>query len=135
MPAGGMAGGDGSARSVAEELVAVLGSHIIRGQREIQIQAGVELVLRAATRYEVVRECRLSAQARPDFLVDGRVVVEVKMRAAGSEVLWQLGRYAAHERVEAIVVVSPRFSTLSRIPPVIHGVAVRVVGLAGAGLR
>jgi len=132
---GGVARMDGSALGVAEDLVGVLQSHIVRGQRETQIQDGVERVLRVATDYEVVRECRLSAQDRPDFLVDGRVVIEVKMRASGSEVLWQLGRYAAHERVEAIVVASPRFSTLSRIPSMIHGVAVRVVGLSGAGLR
>lgn len=130
-----VAGRDGSAIGVAEDLVEVLRAHIIRGQRETQIQDGVERVLRAATRYEVVRECRLSPQARPDFLVDGRVVIEVKMRASGSEVIWQLGRYAAHERIEAIVVASPRFSTLSHIPAMIHGVAVRVVGLSGAGLR
>lgn len=128
------AAGAASALELAEQVVDVLRAHVHRGQREVQIQDSIERVLSAAGLY-VEREFRLSAEDRPDFFIGNRVVVEVKMRAGGSEVLWQLARYASHDRVQAIVVASPRFSTLAGIPAEIHRTPVRVVGLPGPGLR
>lgn len=124
----------GSAVAVARRIEAALQSYVHRGQREKQIQDSIEYVLRRADFASVQREFRLSAKDRPDFLIDDRVVIEVKMRASSSAVLWQLGRYALDDRVEAIVVATPRFSTLSGLPREIHRVPVFPVALRGPGL-
>jgi hypothetical protein len=111
-----------------------LRSFIHRGDREVQIQDSIERVLRAGHRWRVQREFNLSREDRPDFLIDGHIVIEVKMRASGSAVLWQLGRYALDRRVHSIVVASPRLSSLGGIPAAIHGVPVQVAALQGGGL-
>ncbi len=113
--------------------MAVLGPRVYRAARERDLQDSIEMVLRD-NGFGVERECRLSPRDRPDFLVDGCVAVEVKMRASGSAVLSQLVRYAAHGRVQAVVVATPRLSSLSGIPAEILGVAVRMVALPGPGL-
>jgi hypothetical protein len=131
--AGVAAASAGSGAALAHGIAQTLGSYIHRGQCEAQIQDSVASVLFVAG-YEVAREHRLSERDRPDFFVNGHVVVEVKMRASGGAVLWQLGRYAQHGGVRAIVVASPRFTSLSALPTSIHRVPVVGVGLRGAGL-
>ncbi|CDO91180.1 hypothetical protein AWC29_01305 [Mycobacterium triplex] len=119
--------------AIADHIVAVLGRRIYRAAREIALQDGIEQVLQEHD-FRVEREFRLTQRDRPDFLVDGCVALEVKMRASGSSVLAQLARYAAHERVGALVVATPRLSSLSGMPAEIFGVPVRMVALPGPGL-
>ena len=121
------------AAAIADHIVAVLGRRIYRAAREIALQDGIEQVLQEHD-FRVEREFRLTQRDRPDFLVDGCVALEVKMRASGSSVLAQLARYAAHERVGALVVATPRLSSLSGMPAEIFGVPVRMVALPGPGL-
>ncbi|SIJ20642.1 bacteriophage protein gp37 [Mycobacteroides abscessus subsp. abscessus] len=118
---------------LAQELVDVLRNHTHRGSREFDIQDSIERVLRAKG-YQVERERRLSERDRPDFLINEHVVIEVKMKASGTAVLAQIGRYAEHRQVRAIVVASPRHSTLGQIPELIHGVPIYPVSLPGVGL-
>lgn len=122
-----------NAAVLAADVVTALGTHRHRGGNEKQIQDSVERVL-AAAGLVFSREHALSAQDRPDFLVDGGVVVEVKMRASRSMVLMQLGRYASHDQVAALVLASPRLTVVSGMPDSIHGKPVRVVQLPGVGL-
>lgn len=119
--------------AIAERIVAALGARVYRAAREIALQDGIEQVLRES-RFRVEREFRLNKRDRPDFLINGCVAVEVKMRASGSAVLSQLARYATDRRVKALVVATPRLSSLSGIPAEILGVPVRVVALPGSGL-
>lgn len=121
------------AAAIADHIVAVLGRRIYRAARETALQEGIEQVLQEHD-FRVEREFRLTPRDRPDFLVDGCVAVEVKMRASGSSVLAQLARYAAHKRVGALVVATPRLSSLSGMPAEIFGVPVRMVALPGPGL-
>ncbi|QNJ90026.1 hypothetical protein HZU40_00045 (plasmid) [Mycolicibacterium fluoranthenivorans] len=118
---------------IAERVVVALSDHVYRAARERAFQDAIETVLRGRG-FRVEREFRLSDRDRPDFLVDRCVAVEVKMRAGGSAVLSQLARYAAHDRVRAIVVATPRLSSLAGMPEEILGVAVRPVALSGPGL-
>jgi hypothetical protein len=118
---------------IAERVVAALSDRVYRAARERALQDAIETVLRGAG-FRVEREFRLNDRDRPDFLVDKCVAVEVKMRASGSTVLSQLARYAAHDRVRAIVVATPRLSSLAGMPEEILGVAVRPVALSGPGL-
>lgn len=119
--------------AIAERIVAALGARVYRAAREIALQDGIEQVLRE-NRFRVEREFRLNKRDRPDFLINGCVAVEVKMRASGSAVLSQLARYATDRSVKALVVATPRLSSLSGIPAEILGVPVRVVALPGSGL-
>jgi hypothetical protein len=118
---------------IAERVVAALSDRVYRAARERALQDAIEAVLCGAG-FRVEREFRLNDRDRPDFLVDECVAVEVKMRASGSAVLSQLARYAAHDRVRAIVVATPRLSSLAGMPVEILGVAVRPVALSGPGL-
>lgn len=122
-----------AAGQLAERVVALLADRVYRAADERALQDGIEVVLRGSG-LRVEREFRLDERDRPDFLVGGCVAVEVKMRASGSAVLAQLARYAAHQRVHAIVVATPRLSSLSRVPDRILGVPVRGVALPGPGL-
>lgn len=86
-----------------------------------------------------LREVRLDARDRVDLLVTTaaghRIGIEVKIsrpgRAAPKErVMEQLTRYAKHEQIDALVLVSTT-SRHAGLPPVIGGVPVRVVVLGG----
>lgn len=80
----------------------------------------------------VSREHRLGPADRPDFLIDGRIVVEVKgPRHRAPAVLRQLERYAAYPEVEAIVLATSR---AMRMPAEIGGKPVRVINLGRAWL-
>lgn len=76
---------------------------------ESETQAEIEtfLAARLPLGCGLSREHRLSAANRPDFLIDGRIVVEVKVRGQSRrEIARQLERYAAHDGVEAIVLAT-----------------------------
>jgi hypothetical protein len=81
---------------------------------EYEMQAGVEAVLAAefgAGNY--VREWRLNATDRPDFQVCGSVALEVKHNRATASATWrQLARYAADDRVSALVLYTGRAMSL-----------------------
>ncbi len=96
---------------------------------ETKTQDGIEAALReAGIRFE--REVRLGPGERIDFLVHGGIGVEVKLRAGRSLVLRQLHRYAAHDRINALILVTstPR---LTNLPATFNGKP--VVGLIMTG--
>lgn len=74
--------------------------------------------------YRVEREVTLTSRCRIDFLIDG-VGVEVKTQGSPGPVLAQLGRYAACPQIRALLLVTTR-STLTHVPPVLHGTPVAV---------
>ncbi|MCA2247582.1 hypothetical protein JF729_07195 [Mycobacterium intracellulare] len=123
----------GQAGVLAAQILAALQGRIYGGLRETQIQDRVGAAL-AAAGLVFERECRLSERDRPDFLVGGQVVVEVKLKTPRSVVLRQLGRYAEHGQVEAIVLATTSFSTLRNMRVTIHQVPVYPAVLRGVGL-
>lgn len=61
------------------------------------------------------REVRLSPEDRPDFVVEGRWVIEVKMRrAVRKDILAQIERYAAHDQIDGLILLSNRAVSLPR---------------------
>lgn len=75
---------------------------------------------------EIQREHRLSSRDIPDFFIAG-VVVEVKMNTARpASILRQLERYADHDQVQAIVLVTNRAVILR---PTVRGKQLLVVPL------
>lgn len=75
------------------------------------------------------REAVLAYGERIDFLV-GDVGVELKIKGSASEVLRQLSRYARHERVQSLVLVTTRSLHLN-LPRSFGGKALRVVLIGG----
>lgn len=76
-----------------------------------------------------VREVHLNLKDRVDILV-GDVGVEVKVRGGVESLLRQLQRYATHDRIGALVVVT----TMARhraLPTTVGGKPVRVIHLGG----
>lgn len=117
----------------AARVVEVLSAYRFRWTSEDDLQAGVHGALSAAG-LDPVREVRLSARDRIDVLV-GTVGVEVKVARPGStasaeQVTAQLQRYAAHEQITELVLVTTTVRH-KRVPAEVGGVPVRVVVLGG----
>lgn len=92
-------------------------------------QAQIANVLDAAG-IAFVREERLSISDRPDFMLLG-IAMEVKLRASKMEIWRQLCRYARHDRVTGVMLVS---NTAMPLPPAIEGKPAAVINLGKAWL-
>lgn len=99
--------------------------------RESDLQIEMDAFLRAEfPDVEILREHRLGPADRPDWLVDGRFVVEAKIRSAGRALITrQVQRYAAYPQVEGIVLASGKSMT-----PIVATVPVVIVHLGRAWL-
>ncbi len=95
---------------------------------EKELQEGVEQVLsEEAIPFE--REKILPDGAGTiDFLVDGRIGIEIKIKGSPSEVTRQLLRYCECVQVGELVLVTARV-TLGKLPPEILGKKLTVVNL------
>ncbi|HYD58943.1 MAG TPA: hypothetical protein VEC35_01215 [Noviherbaspirillum sp.] len=93
---------------------------------EKQTQVQIATVLDAGG-VEFEREARLSDKDIVDFLVDGGVAVEVKIKGQRKAIYRQLERYSAHESVKAIVLVT---SVCMHLPADIGGKPASVASLS-----
>lgn len=108
-------------------LVEALRSVRFRFSSEEDLQLGIDQLLR---KREIVfeREVRLGPHDRIDFLVEGGIGIEVKIDGSAAELGRQALRYALHERVREIVLVTTRASHRDQ-PPTLEGKPVTVVYL------
>lgn len=76
-------------------------------------QAGYAAALEGAG-FHVDREVRLSAADRVDLMTLDGIVIEVKLRRGWrkTEIFKQLARYARHDRVRAVILVTGQAMTL-----------------------
>jgi hypothetical protein len=74
-------------------------------------------------------QVRLGVHERPDFMAGG-VAVELKVKGTLGDLTRQLGRYAAHDQVTAVIVVT-RCARHRDVPREINGKPVYVVWLSG----
>lgn len=99
-----------------------LASFSYQWSTERELQEAVSGVL--SSRFEVRREVPLCPRDRPDFVVDiatSSIAVEVKVSGSRNAILRQLGRYAEHAAIHAVVLASARRTLLWGLPPQIHG--------------
>jgi hypothetical protein len=118
-------------RGMTETVAATIRRHRFPFGDEDQLQEGIAAAL-AAAGFAVEREVRLRARDRIDLLVDGRVGVEIKIDGATRRVLSQLRRYAEHDQVAELVLVTR--CARHQVPRSMNGKSVTVVNLAGVGL-
>lgn len=98
---------------------------------ESSLQLEVDPYLRAnLPGVEISREHRLDARNRPDWLIDGRFVVEAKIsRSSRRDTERQVRRYAEFPQVEAIVLITGR-----SMPRIVAAKPVLIVHLGRAWL-
>lgn len=83
------------------------------------MQDDVDQVLSAAG-VTFTREARLDARDRPDFLTTSGLAIELKVAGGRSAVVRQLLRYAEHEEVTGILLVTSRSRHLG-LPDLLGG--------------
>lgn len=92
---------------------------------ELDLQDGVEQLLQQH-KLAYVREKSLSAQDRPDFVVDGNLAIEIKIQGTLAQALRQIHRYSQHREITSILLVgSP--SWILRVPTLIGGKPVTAI--------
>jgi hypothetical protein len=99
-----------------------------RFSTEEELQLGVAAAL---AEYIPEREVILGPKDRVDFLLWG-VGIEIKIKGGISALTRQLMRYAQHERVRSLVVVTSREQYRLQLPATMNGKPLRVVSLRGA---
>lgn len=107
-----------------ERLAAILRDAPLRFGSETLLQDSIEVAF-VASMQNAKREVVLSPKDRIDFMVDD-VGIEVKIGGTLNDVLRQLHRYAASERVAGLLLVTSRL-TLARLPEILDGKPVRSV--------
>lgn len=113
-----------------DRIMFLLDSCRFRFNDENDLQMGVAQALdKAGIHYE--REKVLGPLDRPDFLVDGHIALEIKIKGSVSQALRQVNRYAQHEQVRSVLLVgSPGW--LHRVPNSIGGKPVFSLRLTGS---
>lgn len=77
---------------------------------------------------EFQRQVIASADDRFDILIEGSIVIEIKVSGSASELLRQVARYARHQCVSDIIVVTTRASHKKLIAASpIHGKMIEVL--------
>lgn len=114
----------------AESLSEYLSGYRYDLTNEDSIQNGIERVM-LSEGLVFVREARLSATERLDFLVDAGIAIEVKRHGALNDLLRQLSRYAEHGAVRELLVVTARLQSTD-IPREICGKPLECLVLLGS---
>lgn len=115
------------------KIAAALRLATLRFSSEAQYQVQILAALRTAG-LQVEREVRLGEHGRVDFALQvegGLLAIEIKIGGGLTAVERQIGRYAAHDRVVGVLVISSRMQ-LSKLPDAIAGKPVRVIANVGA---
>lgn len=87
-------------------LLTILQGFRFRFTTEDELQRGVAQAL-DRRKVPYLREHRLNAEDRPDFLIE-RIIVECKIDGSTQSLLRQVQRYAQHQEVDGIIVVTNR---------------------------
>lgn len=116
--------------SVAVEIIAsAIRMHRFSFVDEEELQRGIAIALDGVTHF--AREVQLSRRDRIDFLCPCGVGIEVKVQGRASSVIAQLERYASHDQISALVLVTNRVQVAVGLPTEINGKPLHVVALLG----
>lgn len=109
----------------ANAVVAAIKSVRFSCMDEAGLQAAVAEVL-AEHKIGYQREVRLSARDRIDFMIDGGVGLELKVKTDTTSLLAQMLRYAEHAQVRELIAASTTYHALT-LPAFAKGK--RLIGL------
>lgn len=118
-----------SAVRVDEAFADALRRYAFTFASEAELQASISAAL-SAEGIPFEREVILSPGDRIDFLLSGGVGLEIKAAGAISLVASQLIRYAASDRVSALILVTTR-QVHRCLPPTLHDKPLQVLVLHG----
>lgn len=113
-----------------DEVADVIRAHRYSYTNEDELQEGIAAALARKKGWAPEREVRLDARDRIDIVVD-RIGIEVKVAGRSSGVFEQLLRYAEHEEIAGLILVTNRWV---RLPDGISGKPLRAVSLAMGSL-
>lgn len=114
----------------AEEIVMLLRTARLAASSEAALQASIGEVLTAAG-VPHVAEHRLSAGSRIDYLAEQIIGIEAKVKYPKRAIFRQLERYAAHEGISALILVT---GTALGLPPLILGKPLFYVSIGRSSL-
>lgn len=118
--------------SELERLASVLHGYRYLSATETDLQDGVAAVL-TERRIAFERERALGDQDRIDFfLPTADIGIEVKIHGSWQEVARQLGRYARHDAVQGLILVTTRSSHML-VPSELNGRPVVTVWIGAIG--
>lgn len=106
-------------------IVTALAGNRYRFSDEVKLHQAIAARL-TASRLPFEQEVRLSDADRIDFLVAGEIGLEVKIKGRAGEVLAQLRRYAASDRLAELVLFTTRLQ-LSAMPLDVEGKPLHVI--------
>lgn len=109
-------------------IVGALRQARFRVSTEAALQASIE---EALAPFPFEREARLGPGERVDFLVDGSIGIEAKTRAAKRSIYMQLRRYAQHDAITALILVT---GTAMGLPTHINGKPIFYVSIGRGAL-
>ncbi|MCA0214739.1 MAG: hypothetical protein LCH79_16370 [Proteobacteria bacterium] len=95
---------DPAAQATAARIVEIVERNRLPLSNEKATQAALAELLKAAG-IEHERECRLSGKDIPDFMIGG-LAVELKIKGGKMDIYRQLKRYAEHDRVTRLLLVT-----------------------------
>jgi hypothetical protein len=111
-----------------DKVLEALRSHRFKYQNEKDLQKGIEEAFKAAgIRFE--REKPIGADGEViDFLVDGGIGIEIKIKGSPTAVARQLLGYAECTEISVLVLVTGK-ARLGRLPETLAGKKLHVVAL------
>lgn len=113
------------------QVVEVLATLRANAANESEVCDAIEAALTTA-KIPHARERRLDGASRIDFLVDGGIGIEVKVRGSRQDLLIQANRYLLHPELSGLVIVSTRSRHTRGLPPQLHDKPLRAAYLLHA---
>lgn len=112
------------------EITALISRTPLVQSNEIAVQEKISELL---TQHGILhkREVMLGPGDRPDFMLEGGVAIEVKLKASKRAIYRQCERYCAYDQVKGLILVS---ATAMGFPEEIHGKSTWVASLGSGWL-
>lgn len=100
--------------TTVEQVIETLQSYKFTYSNEAELQRGIAQAFEGR-KIPFHRECRLGSDLQIDFLVEGGIGIEAKIKGSPSDVARQLLSYANRPEVTCLVLVTGR-AALGRLP-------------------
>lgn len=112
----------------AAQIAALISRTTFRYRNELQLHDGIVLLLESHGVTGLKREVRLSPADRIDFLA-GSLGIEVKVDGPHRQVWRQMHRYATHDSISELLLITSRAHHVARAPLELDGKRVHIAVL------